>query len=69
MAIARAAAMYQLLDFNGFVRLAGLRFLPAARLGWTLLFLVRLLDMYSLMQTAPRTSPRSRSPTRTQHSA
>jgi hypothetical protein len=49
--------------------LAGLRFLLPARLGWTLLFLVRLLDMYSLMQTAPRTSSRSRSPTRTQHSA
>jgi hypothetical protein len=69
MAIARAAAMYQLLDLNGFVRLAGLRFLPGDFLGSTLRFLVRLLDIYSLMQTAPRTSSRSRSPTRTQHSA
>jgi hypothetical protein len=46
-----------------------LRFLPGDFLGSTLRFLVRLLDIYSLMQTAPRTSSRSRSPTRTQHSA
>jgi hypothetical protein len=52
MAIARAAAMYQLLDLNGFVRLAGLRFLPGDFLGWTL-FLVRLLDMYSLNANCP----------------
>jgi hypothetical protein len=51
MAIARAAAMYQLLDFNGFVRLAGLRFLPAGF--WTLRFLVRLLDMYSSHANCP----------------
>jgi hypothetical protein len=53
MAIARAAATYQLLDLKGLVRLAGLRFLPADFRDWTLRFLVRLLNMYSSPANCP----------------
>ena len=45
MAMARAAAWYQLIDLNRLVRLAGLRFLPAVFRIWRLRFLVRLLDI------------------------
>ena len=44
MAMARAAAWYQLIDLNKLVRRAGLRFLPAFREGM-LRFLVCLLDI------------------------
>ena len=45
MAIARAAAWYQLMDFNRLARRAGLRFLPAGLRDGMLRFLVRLLDI------------------------
>jgi hypothetical protein len=45
MAMARAAAWYQLIDLKKLVRLAGLRFLPAAFRVGVLRFLVRLLDI------------------------
>jgi len=64
MAMARAAAWYQLIDLKKLVRRAGLRFLPAAFRVGMLRFLVRLLDIELLAcKLPPRTSPRSRSPT------
>jgi hypothetical protein len=45
MAIARAAAWYQLMDLNRLVRRAGLRFLPASLRIGVVRFLVRLLDI------------------------
>ena len=53
MAIARAAAWYQLIDLNRLVRRAGFRFLPAVfRVGMR--FLVLLLDILLLASNSPR---------------
>jgi len=45
MAMARAAAWYQLIDLKKLVRRVGLRFLPAGLRDGMLRFLVRLLDI------------------------
>jgi hypothetical protein len=54
MAIARAAAWYQLIDLNRLVRRAGLRFLPAAFRVGLVRFLVLLLDILLLASNSPR---------------
>ena len=53
MAIARAAAWYQLMDLNRLVRRVGLRFLPDFRVGLLRLF-VLLLDILLLASSSPR---------------
>ena len=53
MAIARAAAWYQLIDLKKLVRRVGLRFLPAVFRVW-LRFLVRFVDIELLACNSPR---------------
>ena len=53
MAIARAAAWYQLIDLNRLVRRAGLRFLPADFRVGVVRFLL-LLDILLLASNSPR---------------
>jgi hypothetical protein len=53
MAIARAAAWYQLIDLNRLVRRAGLRFLPAGFREGAVRFLVLLVDILLLASDFP----------------
>jgi hypothetical protein len=70
MAMARAAAWYQLIDLKKLVRRVGLRFLLEVFRVWILRFLVRLLDIELLAcKLPPRTSPRSRNPTGRENNA